>query len=220
MKLIIDQVRSQALAFDKNTIVCSGAGSGKTTLIVMHYLNCLEKLQCISDGFEAQHILAITFTEKAASELRGRIRQQILAKIREYESQGENNAKVRWQRIFRNIDHAYIGTIHSMCRRFLTEFSFEIKIDPAFSVIDEKKTRRVLIEFVEKYLKENLQEYKFLKKLGSIYPLYQNLNWQNALVPLVVDNYIQLKQDVAVFLKEMEFSSFCEQYQFSSVTMK
>ncbi|NCP88605.1 UvrD-helicase domain-containing protein, partial [bacterium] len=75
--------------------VTAGAGSGKTLSLVGRYLHLLEQ------GYPLRSILAITFTEKAAREMRSRIRNSIL------------NSEFKIQNF--NLDSARIGTIHSLC---------------------------------------------------------------------------------------------------------
>lgn len=100
--------------------VTAGAGSGKTLSLVGRYLHLLEQ------GYPIRSILAITFTEKAAREMRSRIRNAL--------SRTElSTFKVQLS----NLDSARIGTIHSLCAELLRSHPAEAGLDPAFEVLEE-----------------------------------------------------------------------------------
>ena len=100
-------------SLEQNTVVSAGAGSGKTSVLVERYLYLLQP-GTGKKPVSTQEILAITFTRKAATEMRQRIRSGIVAKL---QSQGEEHAY--WQEQLTNLDKAQIGTIHSLCNSIL-----------------------------------------------------------------------------------------------------
>jgi ATP-dependent helicase/nuclease subunit A len=100
--------------------VTAGAGSGKTRSLVGRYLRLLER------GYPLRSILAITFTEKAAREMRARIRAEL---TRTQQSTTSNPQS--------EIDSARIGTIHSLCAEILRQYPAEAGLDPAFAVLEE-----------------------------------------------------------------------------------
>lgn len=115
--------------------VTAGAGSGKTRSLVGRYLRLLER------GYPLRSILAITFTEKAAREMWGRIRAALLPHPDPL-PQGEGRASVQIphsaSRILHSeIDSARIGTIHSLCAEILRQYPAEAGLDPAFTVMEE-----------------------------------------------------------------------------------
>ena len=85
---------------DRDVFCEAGAGTGKTRVLVGRYCGAL-----LEDGVEIDEILAFTFTERAAAELRQRIR-------RELAGQGE-------RRLARDTEGAWVTTIHGFCRRLL-----------------------------------------------------------------------------------------------------
>lgn len=123
--------RDAALERRRNLIVTAGAGSGKTRTLVVRYLLLLAEDRS-PDG-----LLAITFTEKAAREMRNRIREQLR---RLTEMTEEQQGRQFWQDIESQMDAARIGTIHSMCSEILRTHPAEAGIDPQFEVIDEGKS--------------------------------------------------------------------------------
>lgn len=105
---------------DSTLFVEAGAGAGKTTSLVDRVVNLVES------GVEITGIAAITFTEKAAAELRSKTR----ARLAESPSERARRALV-------DLDHAPIGTLHAFARRILNDFPIEAALPPGFGVLDE-----------------------------------------------------------------------------------
>lgn len=108
--------------------VTAGAGSGKTSTLVGRYLSLLES------GVPLRSLVAITFTEKAAREMRNRIRALTAAWLEQAET-APNRAV--WAEAFSALDAARIGTIHGLCAAILRAHPAEAGLDPAFTVLDE-----------------------------------------------------------------------------------
>ena len=115
--------------------VTAGAGSGKTLSLVGRYLRLLEQ------GYPIRSILAITFTEKAAREMRSRIRKALANVFR---------LTLNVQR--ENLDSARIGTIHSLCADLLRSHPAEIGLDPQFEVLEEGLSAALQAEAIESAL--------------------------------------------------------------------
>ena len=98
----------------------AGAGAGKTSSLVARIVNL------VRSGVPITGIAAITFTEKAAAELRTRTRQRLEA----HPAPDTDAALAR-------LDHAPIGTLHSFARRILFDFPIEAGLPPGFTVLDE-----------------------------------------------------------------------------------
>jgi len=111
---------------DVPIVVTAGAGSGKTRALVGRYLSLLE------DGLPLRSIIAITFTDKAAREMRTRIRQQITDWLAM-----DAPDKNQWQAALADLDGARIGTIHSLCAEILRAHPAEAGLDPRFDVLEE-----------------------------------------------------------------------------------
>lgn len=97
--------------------VSAGAGSGKTTVLVERFVRLVA-----GDGVSPLEILAITFTERAAAEMKQRI-------IRSFDAAGDELNR-------RRAEAAYISTIHGFCARLLRENPLAVGIDPAFGIVD------------------------------------------------------------------------------------
>jgi ATP-dependent helicase/nuclease subunit A len=102
--------------------VSAGAGTGKTMVLVERFARAV-----CDRGLPVDSLLVITYTERAAGELRGRIR----ARLREL---GRED-------LARELDGAWISTIHGFCHRLLKAYPFEAGIDPRFRVLDESQAR-------------------------------------------------------------------------------
>jgi ATP-dependent helicase/nuclease subunit A len=105
----------------------AGAGSGKTRALV-------DRVEALVDaGVELRHIAAITFTEKAAAELRQRIRTRLVDRA----SAATGEEARTWQRAVEQIDIAAIGTLHAFAQRILADRPLEAGLPPSIRVLDE-----------------------------------------------------------------------------------
>lgn len=102
----------------------AGAGSGKTSALVERFVRAV-----LEDGAEVGAILTITFTDKAAAELRERIRAR-------FRALGADEAA-------RATENAFISTIHGFCARLLRAGALAAGIDPAFTVLDQPHAQRL-----------------------------------------------------------------------------
>src|SRR5918996_1627008 len=102
--------------------VSAGAGTGKTTVLVERFV----KAVC-ERGLSIDSVLVITYTERAAGELRSRVRERLVALGR--------------PELARDLDRAWISTIHGFCHRLLRSHPFEAGLDPRFRVLDESQSR-------------------------------------------------------------------------------
>ena len=105
-----------------STFVSAGAGTGKTTVLVERFARAV-----IEDGLDVDSLLVITYTDRAAGELRARIRARLL--------------ELERPDLARDLDGAWISTIHGFCRRLLTAYPLAAGIDPRFRVLDESQAR-------------------------------------------------------------------------------
>ncbi len=108
----------------------AGAGAGKTTALVGRIV------ELVDAGIPIGSIAAITFTEKAAAELRVRVRHELDTVARRG---GETAPAARVA--LADLDHAPIGTLHAFARRLLYEFPVEAGIPPGFDVLDELESQ-------------------------------------------------------------------------------
>ena len=130
---------------DCNLIVTAGAGSGKTRVLVERFVALLDA----HDDWPLTSIVAITFTEKAAREMRDRVRDAIEARLARAAGEQERG---RWFAHSAALDAARIGTIHGLCAQLLRANPAEAALDPAFEVLDENEAAILLNDAVESAL--------------------------------------------------------------------
>lgn len=138
MKLTKEQVEA-IKTIDSNVIVNAGAGTGKTEVLTRRYIELLEKGK-FNEGEDVSNIVAITFTIKAANEMKERIRKLIKDeyKDRDYD-----------------LNEAKISTIHSFCINLIRENSFYLDINPSFEILEEKDSDKLLEDIVVDIFKED-----------------------------------------------------------------
>jgi len=127
------------MSFDKNTVVLASAGTGKTRKLVEVYLELLEA------GADPLRIVAMTFTEKAAAEMRDRIRTSLYAK------------QNRWMKTIALLPAAPISTIHGFCGILLREHGLELGIDPSFSILDEQRSLDLAREAARETIRQEIR---------------------------------------------------------------
>jgi ATP-dependent helicase/nuclease subunit A len=124
---------------DADIIVTAGAGSGKTRTLVARFLALVE------EGTPLRSLIAITFTDKAAREMRTRIGSE----IRKWLTADGTPQPELWQAAFADLDSARIGTIHSLCAAILRGHPAEAKVDPDFEVLDENTSAALRAQAVQ-----------------------------------------------------------------------
>ena len=127
------------MSFDRNTVVWASAGTGKTRKLVEVYLELLER------GVDPGRIVAVTFTERAAAEMRDRIRAALAT------TQG------RWTSAISKLAAAPISTIHGFCGILLRQHGMELGIDPSFSILDEQQSLDLAREAARETIRQEIR---------------------------------------------------------------
>jgi ATP-dependent helicase/nuclease subunit A len=126
----------------QNIVLEASAGTGKTRVLVERYVNLLRA------GVEPDHILAITFTRKAAAEMR----QRIIERLREASRLSEFDA-ARWRDLRERLGDIAISTIDAFCLSLLREFPLEADVDPGFDLADGTQVPRLVGESLDQALR-------------------------------------------------------------------
>ena len=134
--------RERAVDPRYNVALEASAGTGKTRVLVDRYVNLLRT------GVDPANILAITFTRKAAAEMR----ERILATLRQAAERGEIPA-VRWRELRDRTADINISTIDAFCLSLLREFPLEADLDPGFSLADDMEVPRLIDESLDRALR-------------------------------------------------------------------
>ena len=135
---------ARAFAVDprNNVVLEASAGTGKTSVLVARYLNLLKA------GVDPANILAITFTRKAAAEMR----ERIVRELREDAARSEPG-RARWAELRDRLGEIAIGTIDAFCLSLLREFPLEADLDPGFEMADETEVPRLIEESLDRSLR-------------------------------------------------------------------
>ncbi len=133
---------------EQNSIVSASAGTGKTTALTELIIRWIEDAP---DERSLHDLVAITFTEKAAGEMKQRIRDFVLNRL----EQGQNLQL--WERVRRSLSASYIGTIHAFCTRILRERAYQFDLDPDFSVLQEREASRQFSRIVKEHISEAIR---------------------------------------------------------------
>jgi ATP-dependent helicase/nuclease subunit A len=145
--------RAAIEARNRDVLLEAGAGTGKTRVLVERYCEAAEESET---GVDA--ILAFTFTERAAGELRHRIREELARRAQAAVLAGELDRSDTLAALARDSERAWISTIHGFCRRLLAAHPVLLGLDPRFRVIDEPEAERVASGAFDDALEELLAD--------------------------------------------------------------
>ncbi len=139
-----------ATALDETLVVEAAAGTGKTTELVRRILRVIE-----TGRGEVTSLVAVTFTEKAAGELKLRLRQE----LEDARARAQDDAiRGRLEAALKNLEEAHVSTIHGFCGDLLRERPVEAGIDPLFTVLTDAQARRLYAEAFSAWFQETLQD--------------------------------------------------------------
>lgn len=169
---LTDSQKKAIKNIDNNIIVNAGAGTGKTRVLTERYIHILENGSLNKDK-EIESIVAITFTKKAAQEMKSRIRAELKARF---------NIDNKWRRYYRDFEKANISTIHSFCSDILRESAIEANIDPQFKVVEAIETEDILSNIV---LNEINDRNSYNNELYKLLYLFKQDNIENLSVNII-----------------------------------
>jgi ATP-dependent helicase/nuclease subunit A len=134
--------RAAAVDPTRNVVLEASAGTGKTRVLVDRYTNLLKA------RVDPANILAITFTRKAAAEMR----ERILHNLQSAASTGEID-EARWRDLRDRLGDISVSTIDAFCLSLLREFPLEADLDPGFTMADETEVLRLMDEGLDRALR-------------------------------------------------------------------
>lgn len=141
-----------ATCIGRNVLVSAGAGTGKTRVLVERFLYLVTQKHV-----PVNEILALTYTEKAANEMKSRILARLQEKGLEHER--------------RELENAYISTIHSFASRMLREHPLEAGVDPDFRVLESEESdymkEQALDETLETCCRKGTPLFDLLRMMGE-----------------------------------------------------
>jgi ATP-dependent helicase/nuclease subunit A len=136
------EARRHAIDPSRNVVLEASAGTGKTRVLVERYVNLLRA------GVDPGNILAITFTRKAAAEMR----ERIIDRLREA-SRLSSADLARWRDLKDRAGDITISTIDAFCLALLREFPLEADVDPGFDLANDTDVPRLIDESLDSALR-------------------------------------------------------------------
>jgi ATP-dependent helicase/nuclease subunit A len=189
--------------WDRNVVVVAGAGTGKTTILVNRILNLLLREP---NPLAITEIVALTFTNKAATEMKQRLRAQLLrlteqaddmiATFRTRYHLSAEQVGERAKTALEQMEKAQIGTLHSFAAHLLRLHPLESEIDPLFQEDDGSRFKELFHSYWDRWLDD---------ELGSAGP--QHDRWRRVLAGTTLDDLRQFTSALAgdfVDLDELE----------------
>ena len=178
------------------TKIVAGAGTGKTKIISKRFVKLVFDL--INQGIEnpQSKILVITFTDKAANEMKGRILQEL----------EENNIPVL------NSQDLWISTFHSFCMRILKKYSIEAGLSPSFKMGEEQQLKTIYDNLV-KFIK-----YGEITSLSNIDSILENAGLDKNV--LDIHNLAKLNKINEISLQNKEFIHFLDLVQLNNFSFR
>ena len=153
-----DQQKRAIDARGSDVVVTASAGTGKTAVLSGRCVNIISDKSICPD---VRSILVLTFTEAAAEQMRSRIAGQLRDAFLE-----KRDAHLRLQLML--LQSADISTIHSFCKRLITEYFYRLGLDPTFGVIDADEQKLLKTEVLEKTIDHLWQESSIREPLEQL----------------------------------------------------
>ncbi|HEX5230493.1 MAG TPA: UvrD-helicase domain-containing protein, partial [Bryobacteraceae bacterium] len=136
-------------SLEESLIVEASAGTGKTTELVARIVAVVARGLTTID-----RIVAVTFTNKAAGELKLRLRQELDRARDQVPEQERSNI----ENALEHLEEASVGTIHSFCAQILRERPVEALVDPAFEELNEQQSSRIYQRAFRSWLERQLSK--------------------------------------------------------------
>lgn len=138
-------------ALDETLVVEAAAGTGKTTALVERVVRLVDT----GTAGSIEQIVAVTFSEKAAGELKLRLREALEERLRGARAGSAEAARLA--AAVRQFEEAHVSTIHGFCAELLRERPVEACVDPSFEVLTETASERLFDEAFNDWIQEQLQ---------------------------------------------------------------
>ena len=149
---LTDEQHRALSAHRQSVSLAAGAGCGKTFVLTQRFLSYLDP-RVLEPSAELHELVAITFTDAAAREMRERVRSRCYQRL---EQATEPSEKQAWNRLIRALDAARISTIHSFCGTLLRSHAAEAEVDPRFEMLDPPAAELLRLQTVDNRLRQLL----------------------------------------------------------------
>jgi len=139
-------------SLDETFAVEAAAGTGKTTVLVDRIVNVLAAGRTTVDK-----LVAVTFTEKAAGELKLRLRAELETRRKKEAAKGQAEAAAALADALANLEQAHVSTIHTFCADLLRERPVEARVDPRFTMLTDPQAQALFGAVFRDWLQARLE---------------------------------------------------------------
>src|SRR5450631_2531564 len=156
----LTQEQTNALkARDTSVALAAGAGCGKTHVLTERFLSHLNPASADApDPAQLHQLIAITFTDAAAREMRRRIRATCRDRMQQAASAGDEQAEDYWLSMLRAIETARVSTIHAFCTSLLRRHAIAAGLEPTFGVLDQGAADVLQSQVIDDVLRDLLAD--------------------------------------------------------------
>ena len=145
--------QKKALSSDRHLAITANAGSGKTRILVERFIDLFEQ----DPDLHVRNVLAITFTNNAAAELRTRILKSVKNRIAGL-GEGEASRRARLVKLRDSLSSSFVSTIHGFATRMIRSYPVEAKVDAGFATLEGADERLLTEEAIEATLISAFEE--------------------------------------------------------------
>ena len=182
-----------------NVLVSASAGSGKTSTMIQKLMQII-----IKDKVPIGKLLVLTFTDSASAE----IKQRLFAEISDKLSTAEENERKFLKEQLDNINSAEIGTLHSVCKKLIVKYFYEINESPDFSMLSDKESKYLIDYSISSVFEKHIKS-----KDEKFFELYESYNAKRSDVTLkkmilTLLNYLRNKCDYRTWINDCLTKSF------------
>lgn len=158
MPATLTQEQQRALTHRTTSIALdAGAGCGKTHVLTERFLSHLDRKSADAPNpAELRQLIAITFTDAAAREMRRRIRTTCRDRMRQAADAEDHEGEDYWHEMLRAIETARVSTIHAFCNSLLRRHAITASLEPTFAVLDQGAADVLQSQMVDDVLRRQL----------------------------------------------------------------
>lgn len=196
----VNEEQARALDIHLNTALRAGAGSGKTRVLTKRFVRCLLENPTLT----LDNIAAITFTRKAATEMKDRVRRELSDRISKIDNAVEKN---RLSNIKMQITNSNIDTIHGFCGKILRDNFAFLGLDPDFNIMEEVDKSVLLSEIADSVIQSFIENEKNEVIVRSLAENFSTGFFTGKLKQGILSAFGAMRE------KGMDVVSFCQEFK-------
>jgi ATP-dependent exoDNAse (exonuclease V) beta subunit len=198
--------QASPLALERNLALMAGAGAGKTYSLVTMVLHLFAGAREAGPAIKPSRLCMLTFTDKAAAEMRSRTRSRLDALAQGEAQEPELRASLErlgrrfpsqdtWRALREDLGAASVGTFHSLCGQLLRRAPPGLGVDPAFEVLDELEAMSLLQDVCERVVLDTLEAGDALARELCQELTFSGQGFSDGLVSSLRQVYVKLREE-------------------------